>query len=191
MKQLVWCDLYQLALQFIDEEIEEITKVYYCSSMYQQPTDQREVQQAFINYHKEKYTHLVFESVWGQFKRKIQDKKVKCPHCGHKFDHPFHTQQEKKTDINIALLILQGAYEKMYDKVILVSGDTDFLPVLDHLSHLDRNLCKGYTILVPPGQPSLGRFHKHAKKAHIIGKDHLEKAAFTPPDGVPEPTGLV
>ena len=188
-KEWVWCDLYQLVLQFIDEEIEEITKVYYCSSMYHQDDPQRKVQQAFMNYHKEQYTDRVFTPVWGQFKRKIQDKKVKCPDCGHEFDHPFHSQQEKKTDINIAVLMLQGAYEKFYDKAILISGDTDFLPVLDHLKHLDKSLCKGYSILIPPGQYS--GFGNHAKQVRHIKKTHLKRATFPPPAGVPEPAGLI
>lgn len=196
-KYLVWCDLYQLAQQFIDQQTEEITKVYYCSAMYQQQNEQREVQQAFMNHHKEKYKQ-VFEAVWGQFKPKSQHREVKCPGCHHQFPYNFRTQQEKKTDINIALLILAGAYQKDYDKAILISGDSDFLPVLEHLSRLDDSHtdCKGFTILIPPSDNdsydggSLGRFHHYAKQAHIIQEEHLEQAAFTPPAGLPEPTGL-
>lgn len=41
--------------------------------------------------------------------------------------------REKGTDVNIALDMVAGAYEDKFDAAVLVSSDTDLVPVMDHL----------------------------------------------------------
>ena len=45
---------------------------------------------------------------------------------------------EKKIDIKMAIDIISLAYENAYDKAVLVSGDGDFIPVVDKLKEMDK-----------------------------------------------------
>lgn len=44
------------------------------------------------------------------------------------WDFYFSTFEEKQTDVNIALYILEGAFRDYYDKAIIFSGDSDIAP---------------------------------------------------------------
>lgn len=52
-----------------------------------------------------------------------------CEKCGHPTILPRH--KSKRIDILIALKILQTS--DLYDEAILVSGDQDFIPIIDYL----------------------------------------------------------
>jgi uncharacterized LabA/DUF88 family protein len=47
---------------------------------------------------------------------------------------------EKKVDINIAIDIISLAYENAYDTAVLVSGDGDFVPVVNKVKGLDKKV---------------------------------------------------
>ena len=44
----------------------------------------------------------------------------------------------KGDDVHLANDLLIGAYENLYDTAILVSGDEDFIPVINTLKNLDK-----------------------------------------------------
>lgn len=46
--------------------------------------------------------------------------------------------EEKGTDINLAVNMLSKGYQNAYDVAILVSGDTDYIPVIRELHHLGK-----------------------------------------------------
>ena len=60
--------------------------------------------------------------VYGEFKRKQKF----CTVCR----NYFWTFEEKQTDVNIALKLLQLAVADRYDKAIIISGDTDLIPAI-------------------------------------------------------------
>ena len=49
-----------------------------------------------------------------------------------------YTTQEKGTDINLAVNMLSKGYQNAYDVAILLSGDTDYIPVIRELHHLGK-----------------------------------------------------
>lgn len=53
-------------------------------------------------------------------------------------DTNTYTTQEKGTDINLAVNMLSKGYQNAYDVAILVSGDTDYIPVVRELNHLGK-----------------------------------------------------
>lgn len=71
-------------------------------------------------------THLRIEL--GLFK----SKKVKCRVSGCSFTgvREFQMQEEKGTDVNIALRMLDDAYQSLCDRMVLVSGDSDLVPAV-------------------------------------------------------------
>ena len=62
------------------------------------------------------------ETVQGRFLKK----EILC----HKCHKRFKTHEEKQTDVNIALKVLSDAIDNLYDKVLIISADSDLLPVI-------------------------------------------------------------
>ena len=53
-------------------------------------------------------------------------------------DHNTYTTQEKGSDINLAVNMISKGYQNAYDIAILVSGDSDYIPVVRELHHLGK-----------------------------------------------------
>jgi len=43
----------------------------------------------------------------------------------------YQTYEEKRTDVNIAIKILEDAFLKKYDRAIIMSGDSDIVPSIE------------------------------------------------------------
>src|SRR3990167_5893832 len=66
--------------------------------------------------------------ILGQFKAKqVECKVTACPNTGSRF---FSTYEEKRTDVNIALWMLQDAQQGLCDRLVLVTGDSDLVPAI-------------------------------------------------------------
>jgi uncharacterized LabA/DUF88 family protein len=106
--------------------------------------------------------------VLGQFKEKTRG----CFSCG----STWQTHEEKETDVNIALYMLDGAYQDEYDRAILVSADSDLAPPVRMVK--SRFPMKSVKIITP-----IGRHHsmslvnaagglKQVKKLQEVHLDH-------------------
>lgn len=62
------------------------------------------------------------ETILGRFQRE----KVKCHLC----QRYYPTHSEKRTDVNIAVRLLCDAIDDLYDKALVISADSDLLPVI-------------------------------------------------------------
>jgi len=64
----------------------------------------------------------------GQFKTKT----ITCRASGCTFTglRRFASQEEKRTDVNIAIAMLDDAYQDLCDRFIVVSGDSDLVPAV-------------------------------------------------------------
>lgn len=71
--------------------------------------------------------------IQGKFKKK----RIKCTHpfCPMTGDRFFDSQEEKHTDVNIALHMLDDAYRNRCDTLVLVSGDSDLAPAVRHVKN--------------------------------------------------------
>lgn len=77
----------------------------------------------------------------------------------------FH---EKGVDVKIATDMLIGAYENMYDVAILVSSDTDLIPVIKHVNFLKKEIeYIGFS-----HNPSFG-LQKNVTLSRLLIKDDL------------------
>lgn len=63
---------------------------------------------------------------------KHKTKRLLCsvPLCTHSGDRMIVKYEEKRTDVNIAIRILDDAYQDVSDNIVLVSGDSDLVPAL-------------------------------------------------------------
>jgi uncharacterized LabA/DUF88 family protein len=49
-------------------------------------------------------------------------------------------KKEKRTDVNLAIDMLVGAFYNKYDKAILISGDSDFIKVVQEVKKLGKEV---------------------------------------------------
>ncbi len=94
--------------------------------------------------------------VRGRFMRKEKY----CPNCGKR----YITHEEKQTDVNIALTLLSDAVEDKYDRAVIVSGDSDLIPVVAAVHKLAPD--KEIGVLFP-----LRRYTNSLKKASDFSRN--------------------
>lgn len=80
------------------------------------------------------------------------------------------TTKEKQTDINIALQMYEDAIYDRYDKAILISADTDFIPAIRKV----KNLGKEFLLLLPPNYTYSSKFDEVVENYQCIKKEDLE-----------------
>jgi len=90
-----------------------------------------------------------------------------------KSDGVYH---EKGVDVKIAVDVLVGAYEDLYDEAILISSDTDLIPVIKKVRHLEKKVeYIGFS-----HRPSLA-LQRYASLTRLVIKEELEKFAAVGP----------
>ena len=90
--------------------------------------------------------------VLGKFKKKRLVCGVKA--CAHIGDRLFDALEEKRTDVNIGIYMLDDAYQNRCDTLILVSGDSDLVPALNMIKTRFPN--KTLIVYVPTRNPIRG-----------------------------------
>ncbi len=81
-------------------------------------------------------------AVMGRFKEKDRS----CVNCGNTWiDH-----EEKETDVNIGIHLLDRASRDLYDRALLISGDSDLVPAVRMVR--DRFPKKEFRIIGPVGR---------------------------------------
>ena len=117
-QHLKWLDLAKLMGRQIAPKSETITAIYYFSAYATWlPAEQAR--------HEEYVRALEATGVtpiMGQFKEKDR----LCKSCGAR----WKGHEEKETDVNIALWMLNEAVRDTYDKALLVTRDSDLKPAL-------------------------------------------------------------
>ena len=67
--------------------------------------------------------------VLGNFKAKTL--KCRVPECSFAGNRTYRSHEEKQTDVNIALHMLDDAYQGVCDIMVLVTADSDLVPAID------------------------------------------------------------
>lgn len=139
-KKFYWIDFVKLFEQFLMDD-EEINILRYFTA---RPKNKgKTIRQDMLMNLNKKLNPDKLKLHYGRY----TDKKMTCraPRgCGLDFAH----WEEKETDVNLAVKMIEDCYNKSCDKVVLVSGDSDFLPPLRLIKqiHLDVE----QMILFPP-----------------------------------------
>lgn len=176
---LKWVDLRALVEAFAPAPAHVLTKVVYCSAFATWRPDAYKRHREFVKALEARGV----TTIMGKFKEKARE----CWKCGsHWKDH-----EEKETDVNLALQLLDAAHQDVFDRAILISGDSDLVPAVRMVrAHYPQ---KQVRILMPPGRPysmdlvNAAGGPKEARRIEIL---HLERALLS--EEVAEPlTGRV
>ena len=119
-----WLNLQQFFQRLRPDD--DIVSIKYFTSWVAGPAQRR--QAPFI---RALSTLPLVKVVLGKFK----SKSVKCSHpkCTYQGDRIFESLEEKRTDVNIAVAMLDDAYQDASDRVVLVSGDSDLVPAVQQI----------------------------------------------------------
>ena len=132
-------------------------------------------------------TRPLVDIVLGNFKRK----RIKCEYskCHHLTpgDRVFSRPEEKRTDVNIAVHMLDDASRHQCDHQILVSGDSDLVPAIRMIRR--RFPAMRTTVYVPAQAPARSyavELRSAAHRKQLLPTSLLKHAQFPArvPDGM-------
>lgn len=138
---------FQTLFQTLRQD-DSIQKIYYFTALLDNDPVRLARQNAYLEAMR---TCNLMEIVLGKYK----SKEITCRvhRCTHQI-RQFQTYEEKRTDVNIALQMLADAYENKCDRFIVISGDSDLVPVINRVKRKFPN--KKVTVYVPHRDPIRG-----------------------------------
>lgn len=172
-----WLSLTKLAEQFLAAGSEELVGVAYFTAV---PSWDVGKQNRHRNYIRAQEAEGV-EVVRGAFR----DKEVKCKSICKRL---FTVRVEKQTDVNIAVKLVDLAYQDAFDRVLLVSGDTDLIPAVSLVR--SRFESKEITAVLPIGKRKLSLEVRQACTSETkMTEQHLQRSQL--PDVVRDKDGII
>lgn len=118
VEHLKWLSLRRLSEVFAPSPQFTITHLFYFSAYATWIPDSLIRHRAYISALEAEGVTVVL----GNFKKKYR----KCPVC----NTSREGHEEKETDVNIALYLLDGAYQNIYDRALIISADSDLAPAI-------------------------------------------------------------
>lgn len=112
--------MVKLCESFIGENQTLEKVIYFTASPLNSQKNSR--QSAFLNANR-----LLNPDKFEVVRGKYMDKQIICPYCNGSISRP----EEKKTDVNISIRMIEDCLNKKTDVVALVSADSDLIPPLD------------------------------------------------------------
>lgn len=173
---LKWLDLFLLSKQFVKPISEELKKVFYFSAFAEHLKESSQKRQ-------KSYIRALelrgIQPVLGHFKNKDR----RCPDCSYKWTG----HEEKATDVNIALRLLDLAYRDEFDRALLFTNDSDLAPAIE-LVRL-RFPEKHITTIVPPHRYHSNELIRASSDKSKVSIQHLERCLL--PEDLSDASGLV
>ncbi len=115
---LKWVDLWALSNCYIKPSSEVLTAVHYFSAYADWLQDASKRHREYVAALKARGVTVKL----GQFKSKTRA----CKSCGAQ----WLGHEEKESDVNFAVELLNRAWRREFDRAIIVTADTDIVPVL-------------------------------------------------------------
>ena len=119
--QFKWLNLRKMAESVVGPNDQVVDVIYFTAYAKWRPSDT-------VRRHRDYVRALRWagvETVHGRFQKKWP----KCHLCNRR----FLTHEEKRTDVNIAVRTVRDAFQDKFDTAVIVSADSDLLPVIETL----------------------------------------------------------
>lgn len=141
-KYLKWLDIHKMFQnEFMNKADSELVDVFYFSAT---PSHLSQNTLDTHNAYKLALENSGVKYIGGKFK--LKTKTHKCPNCKNVATYQEH--EEKESDVNLALYILRDAYEKISDKLFVVTNDSDISPAIRMALQINPKL--KIRVLTPP-----------------------------------------
>jgi uncharacterized LabA/DUF88 family protein len=158
---LKWVNLWSLASVFIRPKSQYLIDVLYFSAYANWRPDSKKRHQEYVK----ALTSNGISPIMGNFKAKDR----KCPTCAHRWE----SHEEKETDVNIALHMLNLAHQNKYDHAFLISNDSDLVPAIKMVRGNFPQ--KSITTIVPPKYWHSDELIRASSTKAKITVDHLKR----------------
>ena len=96
-------------------------------------------------------TSNLIQIIFGLYKSR--QRKCRVASCSN-LQKKYADYEEKRTDVNIALQMLDDAYQKKCDRMIVVSGDSDLVPAIEMVKERFPKI--QITVYIPSRHPKRG-----------------------------------
>ena len=170
-----WLDLKKLAECFVMNKGDTLVDVFYFTTLAVWDAGKAKRHREYIKALELQGVKVVY----GEFKRKEK----RCRLC----KKSVWTFEEKQTDVNIALRLLALAVVDAYDKVIVISGDTDLLPAVKMVQGIFPH--KSVGVVIPIGKASED-FKNNADFHYKMKEKHLQASVLPDPIVLPDGSAL-
>lgn len=156
-QQYKWLDLRKLAEAFVRND-QSIESIFYFTALTPWSANKRAKHQIYIDALESKGVNIVY----GEFRQVTKN----CTLCFRNYP----TYEEKKTDVNIAIHLFKLAFKNKYDKLILITGDSDIIPSIQAVKSTFPTKVIG--VLIPIGRKAEDLklncdFHMKLRKNHL------------------------
>lgn len=122
-KKYYWIDVVKLFQSFLGENQSLEKVIYFTASPLD--SDKSSRQSSFLNANK-----LINGDKFEIVRGKYIEKPIHCDFCHNTFMRP----EEKKTDVNISVRMMEDCINNRTDNLILVSADSDLIPPLESIT---------------------------------------------------------
>ena len=153
---------------------DDIRCIYYFTALLDGPKGGRQQQ-----YLKALSTLPLVQVILGKFKLKQVTCRVGA--CRYRGSRIFEMPEEKRTDVNIALQLLDDANHDRADRFVIVSGDSDLVPALEMVK--TQWPVKEFIVYVPSRHPVRGaavELRSAADKHRTFPQALLKVSQFSP-----------
>lgn len=177
---LKWLNLASLVEKFIDHKTESIEKIYYFSAIATHL--KKDITMRHKTYIEALQTTSV-EFIEGHFKKKQLEYK------NQHLQVIWAKHEEKETDVNVAIYMVRDAINKSFDKLILITNDTDIVPAIKMAKSENKQV--EIKILTPPTFSTHGALIKAAQPGNFarITEEHIRLSLF--PDTLKKTNGKI
>ena len=176
-RRYYWLDLEKLARNLLRSNQTLQVVRYFTASLVPDPNDaEKDSRQKTYLEALEMLPNLSIHL--GYF----QPQRFQCPKCG----LVKQTFEEKMTDVNISVALLNDAQDDLFDTALVISADSDLVGPVQ--SVLDRYPGKRMVISFPPRRSSFNLL-RVASAYFTIGQDKLRRSQL--PDEVSRSDGFV
>lgn len=122
-KKYYWIDVVKLFQSFLGENQNLEKVIYFTASSLD--SDKSSRQSSFLNANK-----LINGDKFEIVRGKYIEKPIHCDFCHNTFMRP----EEKKTDVNISVRMMEDCINDKTDTIVLVSADSDLIPPLESIT---------------------------------------------------------
>lgn len=158
---LKWVNLRSLSEAFIKPSQETLHEVFYFTAYAKWLPDAMVRHREYIEALKANDILPIF----GHFKQK----QMKCNRCGSRWT----SREEKGTDTNFVIQLLQEAHHDKFDKAIIVTADSDMVPAIQMV--LDTFPEKRIVVCTPPNRYNIAREIRGIVETKKIKLKHLQR----------------
>lgn len=161
----LWLDLVTLSRN-LSMSFQDIVEVKYFTSRISGPGSKQKRQSTYLD-----ALGTLDKAVFKMFFGKYQDEPQRCRLCGGE-DRVSH---EKMTDVNIAVQMMQDAFQDRFDTALLISADADLCPPVSAIRNLfpEKRVVVGF----PPSRRS-NELANVASNQFVVGRSSLAKSQF-------------